>query len=268
MNIHHSSQPLSLQMRTPSLFLVASRASKNINIFKNVATDPRMENQPSRQCPHCQDLTPCYLFVQVPELLEGAKAGCKGCSLLRGAVSKFFPISKIKAIAVSVDCALYIYAYLKDANEYTVIELSSPAGQPSRWKNIGPARPVLPMTHDRSRVVQLIKNWMEDCQLRHPSCRAPLTAPLPTRVIDVGSSSETVCLHISTEGESGSYVALSHCWGGHIPLATTKATLADHQKSIRFDDESKTFAQAAELTRALGFRYLWCVPHKEPGQGL
>jgi hypothetical protein len=201
MNIHHSSQPLSLQMRTPSLFLVASRASKNFNIFKNVATDPRMENQPSRQCPHCQDLTPSYLFVQVPELLEGAKAGCKGCSLLRGAVSKFFPISKIKAIDVSVDCALYIYAYLKDANEYTVIELSSPAGQSSRWKNTGPARPVLPMTHDRSRVVQLIKNWMEDCQLRHPSCRAPLTAPLPTRVIDVGSSSETVCLHISTEGE-------------------------------------------------------------------
>ncbi|KAL2115194.1 hypothetical protein VTJ04DRAFT_10857 [Mycothermus thermophilus] len=84
-----------------------------------------MENQPSRQCPHCQDLTPCYLFVQVPELLEGAK---------------------IKAIAVSVDCALYIYAYLKDANEYTVIELSSPAGQPSRWKNIGPARPAAELT--------------------------------------------------------------------------------------------------------------------------
>ncbi|KAL1836822.1 hypothetical protein VTJ49DRAFT_4623 [Mycothermus thermophilus] len=225
-------------------------------------------DQLSLRCPHCQDLTQCYLALPTSKLLEGVDEGCRGCCLLKDAVSNFVPISLIETIRVSVDCALYIYAFFKELRRYTTIELSSTPGKPSRWKNIGPARPVLLMADDKGRIVDLIKHWIEDCQLRHPSCQVRPTAVLPARVIDVGTSSETVSLYISAEGETGSYVALSHCWGGHTPLATTKATLAEHRKSLRFDDKSKTFAQAVELTRALGFRYLWHVSPKRQHSSL
>lgn len=67
-------------------------------------------------------------------------------------------------------------------------------------------------------------------------------------------------LYIS-KGEKGSYVALSHCWGGHTPVTTTKDTLKDHQKTLKFNSNSKTFADAAEVTRSLGLQYLWYGIH-------
>ncbi|KAH8884189.1 HET-domain-containing protein, partial [Thozetella sp. PMI_491] len=53
------------------------------------------------------------------------------------------------------------------------------------------------------------------------------------------------------------YAALSHCWGGANPLRTTKSTLQSHQASVQFGPDSLTFAQAADVTRSLGIRYLW-----------
>lgn len=107
-----------------------------------------------------------------------------------------------------------------------------------------------------------MRYWVKDCQERHPSCRGTATKQpkLPARVIDVGDPMANglprVSLYI-TKGEEGSYTALSHCWGGGKPLSTTKSSIADHEKLITFDAASTTFAQAAEVTRALGIRYLW-----------
>jgi hypothetical protein len=53
-------------------------------------------------------------------------------------------------------------------------------------------------------------------------------------------------------------VALSHCWGAKpMPLRTLKVNLEEHQKSMKLGPETKTFADAAEVTRSLGLRYLW-----------
>jgi hypothetical protein len=107
-----------------------------------------------------------------------------------------------------------------------------------------------------------MRHWLNDCQERHPSCRGTTTgkAKLPARVIDVGDPIANGLPHVFlyvTKGEEGSYTALSHCWGQGKPLSTTKSTIADHEKLITFDAASTTFAQAAEVTRALGIRYLW-----------
>ncbi|KAK4126564.1 HET-domain-containing protein [Parathielavia appendiculata] len=124
------------------------------------------------------------------------------------------------------------------------------------------------MANENGATVELIKRWLDDCRARQPSCQVPSTATLPDRLIDVGISSETVSLHVSGSGEAGCYVALSHCKGGHTPLATTTANLAEHQRFLRFDDNPKTFAQAVQLTRDLGFKYLWidslCIVQDDP----
>lgn len=85
------------------------------------------------------------------------------------------------------------------------------------------------------------KNWVTECgeEPDHELRRRvqPANAPLPTRVIDVGSPEVSVLgvegakvgLYES-EGKSAQHIALSHCWGdkkGHprsrSPLTTTPA---------------------------------------------
>lgn len=101
-----------------------------------------------------------------------------------------------------------------------------------------------------------MQRWLQDCRDRHHSCKIGSATILPTRVIDVGTSPDDTRLYVS-QGEEGSYAALSHCWGGHTPVTTTRDTLECHKRSLRFDSQSKTFADAVEVTRSLGLQYLW-----------
>jgi hypothetical protein len=74
-------------------------------------------------------------------------------------------------------------------------------------------------------------------------------------VIDVSSSDTSTHLYV-THGEIAEYAALSHCWGGSSPLITTASTLENRITSVKFDESSKTFKDAIDITRRLGIRYL------------
>ncbi|KAB5578577.1 heterokaryon incompatibility protein-domain-containing protein [Coniochaeta sp. 2T2.1] len=208
-------------------------------------------------CPSCQDLQPCHLDIPISKLLEGIAAECPGCALMRDVIQPFVPFAEVESVRILNDCALYVYVFFKELKgRHATIEVYAKPDSPSRWKHIGPARSV-PALANSTESIGLLKRWLNDCETRHPACQVGRTATLPTRVIDVGESAETVSLYISQAGEQGTYTALSHCWGGQTPLATTQATLGDRQKSIHFDKKSRTFAEAVEVTRALGFKYLW-----------
>lgn len=90
-------------------------------------------------------------------------------------------------------------------------------------------------------------------------CGALRTPPIPTRVIDVRSSTsiEPPFLKI-TNSLPGQYIALSYVWGinGHEVLLTHD-TITDLQKAIDPAELSKTFADAIQLTQNLGIQYLW-----------
>ncbi|RKL06079.1 hypothetical protein BFJ70_g17053 [Fusarium oxysporum] len=103
---------------------------------------------------------------------------------------------------------------------------------------------------------RLMRSWLQDCRDYHSACQGDSAAGLPTRVIDVGSSSENARLYV-TKREPVSYVALSHCWGGSNPQITTQDTLDKFQEHIPLTSESQTFLDAMEVTRALGVKYLW-----------
>ncbi len=54
------------------------------------------------------------------------------------------------------------------------------------------------------------------------------------------------------------YLALSHCWGGAVPIRLEKETLGSWTKNgIAFSSLPKTFRDAVAITRQLGIRYLW-----------
>ena len=63
------------------------------------------------------------------------------------------------------------------------------------------------------------------------------------------------------------YVTLSHCWGRGKTIRLTKKTLPSLRQGVAASHLPKTFADAAEATDKLGFRYLWidalCIMHDD-----
>ena len=112
----------------------------------------------------------------------------------------------------------------------------------------------------RKECVEKVKGWIQTCVNSHPKCSLVTNAKLPTRVINIGAGDifNNIFLHEpdKTTDES-EYVALSHSWGGVQPLTTTLATIESRKASIQWLDLPKTFQDAVQITRALGYRYLW-----------
>lgn len=53
------------------------------------------------------------------------------------------------------------------------------------------------------------------------------------------------------------YMDLSHCWGEHQIIPTMKDTIRERQTGIPWANLSRTFQDAIQVTRGLGFRYIW-----------
>jgi hypothetical protein len=98
--------------------------------------------------------------------------------------------------------------------------------------------------------------WVKECDT-HPNC-SPCVKPLPTRVIDVADGTNKDCIRLcEKDGESGTYVCLSYCWGKSPNFTTTKESIESRKTGIDFTKIPKTLQDAIEVTRALGIRYIW-----------
>lgn len=106
-------------------------------------------------------------------------------------------------------------------------------------------------------VTSCIRLWVLNCCKNSGNAQATHTAPLPTRVVDVGSGQEDARL-IDTSGQHGTYLILSYCWGkGNDRAKTTQHNLEERRRAIQEQDLPPTIKQAIEVTKRLGFRYLW-----------
>ena len=105
--------------------------------------------------------------------------------------------------------------------------------------------------------IDLMRNWIQQCIVNHPRCQTDYDGLLPKRVIDVGISAEGEVQLYESNGKRANYAALSHRWGQHILLTTTKSTLHARKQAIQWSGLSKTFQDAIILTRLMGLRYIW-----------
>lgn len=129
-------------------------------------------------------------------------------------------------------------------------------------------RPITPPDCDTA--IRRCRTWLSTCLSDHPSCRLALSGDtlndnisqpkLPTRVIDVTGPARLFI----TGGKTSTYLALSYCWGKVVssnPASTkfslTKGTVQAYIQALPHDDLPKTIRDAIEVTRRLGFRYLW-----------
>lgn len=105
-------------------------------------------------------------------------------------------------------------------------------------------------------VKTLIQPWISSCCKGTAVQSSPQT-PLPTRVIDVQAGKDHVRL-TETGGQLGMYLILSYCWGkGNGRARTTQLNLQERHGAIQIKDLPPTIKQAIEVTRQLGFRYIW-----------
>ncbi|KAF2248862.1 HET-domain-containing protein [Trematosphaeria pertusa] len=164
---------------------------------------------------------------------------------------------------VALDGVVDLYAYPGNKQFLPILSTldayTSYAGDPAAWHGGVTGRP-LPLTAgDSEEDFKLAQTWLHSCLHKHSTCPKPdPETPLPTRVIDLGPSDASIepyLLH--SNGKKGLYVALSHCWGGKVPLTTTISTLEERIRSIPLRTLPKTFQEAAIATRRLGLRYLW-----------
>ncbi|KAH7110071.1 heterokaryon incompatibility protein-domain-containing protein [Dendryphion nanum] len=109
---------------------------------------------------------------------------------------------------------------------------------------------------DLENTSMTIQVWLDQCATNHTNCTYPVPRPLPTRLVEVGQDDESIRL-IESSGESGYYIALSHCWGPAQLITTTKSTMMDRKTNIPAKLLSKTFHQAIQLTRQLGAKFIW-----------
>jgi hypothetical protein len=96
----------------------------------------------------------------------------------------------------------------------------------------------------------------------HTTCQLYSTSggELPTRILHVGLPGEQtpeVRLYEPGQGETGIYVALSHCWGKSQMLKTEKGLIDERKRRIPWNIIPKSFQDAITFVRGLGLHYLW-----------
>ncbi|KAI0131961.1 heterokaryon incompatibility protein-domain-containing protein [Xylariales sp. AK1849] len=131
-------------------------------------------------------------------------------------------------------------------------ELYTLPGRPSPWSLIKP-RDHFSRLDSAENCLSLVQSWL---QLSDQAFSPPSTK-LPTRVLALRN--ETVRL-VDSQGLTGRYTTLSHCWGADAndqPFTTTLSSELENRRSIPWPSLSKTFQDAIHITRSLGLDYIW-----------
>ena len=102
------------------------------------------------------------------------------------------------------------------------------------------------------------QRWLEKCTVWHTLCGEPFAKPLPVRVLQLYGRNNGRNLRLyETQGGSGRYCCLSHCWGGAKFMRLTKDNEQQLKSQIQWELLPKTFRDAVIFTYDLGVRYLW-----------
>ncbi|KAH7010212.1 heterokaryon incompatibility protein-domain-containing protein [Ilyonectria destructans] len=207
-------------------------------------------------------LSPQSFSFSNQEVVEAAK---KGCHVFKERLRRLDgPRQDVKLLEVQPllfqDRALLSFFWYTGDPRYPVSEeelsLFARAGSPASSYVVN--RPLQCKTS-----FETTKRWLQECE-NHHRCKRFQNPPghghMPKRVIFVGSTSaDTIRLEDLNEGVPKRYCALSYCWGRgmHNKQATTRATLSERQSDVIFDQLPKTLQDAVDVTRHLGFQYLW-----------
>ncbi|PMD36898.1 HET-domain-containing protein, partial [Hyaloscypha variabilis F] len=133
---------------------------------------------------------------------------------------------------------------------YTVEEKTA-----SPWSIIGP-KTHIPGDTASDASFDRVQEWIQDCVQHHSKCGPGPQTRLPSRVLDLGTSNNSIKLY-ETEASIGSYICLSHCWGAIPTIVTTTETLEAYRENIPWVSLPAVFRNAIDICRRLRVQYLW-----------
>jgi hypothetical protein len=105
-----------------------------------------------------------------------------------------------------------------------------------------------------------MSRWMRNCQMDHAKCRFKIdsTTFYPTRLLYLGSEGGVIKLvTTATQRPTSPYLTLSHRWGSEKYEKLDSFTIHQFHRGINTSTLPLTFQEAIEVTRRLGFEYLW-----------
>ncbi|KAK5636187.1 hypothetical protein RRF57_011899 [Xylaria bambusicola] len=134
------------------------------------------------------------------------------------------------------------------------------------------AREVLPHHTGSCENMGLARLWIKDCLQNHDICATGSShrhvSFVPTRLVDTQDPMRPLLLTV-TDVKAIEYITLSYVWGQGERFITTKENFKDHQGRIPLESVPKTFAHAFQVTRELGYRYIWidalCIIQDDQG---
>ncbi|KAH8775876.1 heterokaryon incompatibility protein-domain-containing protein [Hyaloscypha finlandica] len=106
--------------------------------------------------------------------------------------------------------------------------------------------------------VELIKRWLKECTQNHIECVVTEESKLPARVVDIGLDLDPKQPRLLvTNGQTGQYLAFSHCWGSKPLFRTLRSNIEQLQTRIPVQKLPRSFIDAIEVARILRIRYIW-----------
>lgn len=108
---------------------------------------------------------------------------------------------------------------------------------------------------------ELLRHWLQVCDEEH-KCHSKANFILPTRVLEVKDSKSRNILRLrcTKNGDTGSYIALSHRWGEikeDQKFCTSAKNIEALCEGIDINKFPTTFQDAVKVTRELGVQFLW-----------
>lgn len=114
--------------------------------------------------------------------------------------------------------------------------------------------------------VEMMRQWIGECQSKHVSCRLPTSSRpwLPTRLLDVGSAEDgrapRIVVTSASQVEGVTYAALSHMWGdmeAAPPFRTIQFNYKEVKAGIPMSLLPRNFRDAIEICRHLDVPFIW-----------
>ncbi|KAH0559662.1 hypothetical protein GP486_003819 [Trichoglossum hirsutum] len=106
----------------------------------------------------------------------------------------------------------------------------------------------------------LARKWIDDCRVKHVSCREKSTAFRPTRLVSIGVDHVEqlrLCMGEDIDPDA-SYFTFSHCWGTEpMPERLLKENIQSRFSHIDYNKLPLNFQDAISAVKQLGGRYLW-----------
>lgn len=115
----------------------------------------------------------------------------------------------------------------------------------------------IPINSRDERCLSQISSWISECA-EHKECRQSGSVSLPERVIEISPDHTVAPRIISSDGRDGSYIILSHHYSGEAKVPNA-SELLENGLPVTLDVMAfpKAIADAIDITRKLGYRYLW-----------